>query len=218
MERRIQLMIVDDHQMFREGLKFLLQEFTGTILMGEAENGKQFLNLLDDKKPDLVLMDISMPEMDGIEATRQALMKYPDLKIIALTMFGEENYYYQMIQAGAKGFVLKKSGSLELKNAIDTVMKGEFFFSNDLLISIVSEQDREKLLISDMMGDLKFTEREKQILNLLIHGFSTGQIASELNISQRTVEAHKSRLFDKTGIRNTSNLILAAIRNKWADS
>lgn len=218
MKRHIELMIVDDHQMFREGLKFLLLEIPGTILMGEAENGKQFLNLLDDKKPDLVLMDISMPEMDGIEATRQALMKYPDLKIIALTMFGEENYYYQMIQAGAKGFVLKKSGSQELKSAIETVMKGEFFYSNDLLISIVSEQDREKLLIPAKMSELKFTKREKQILNLLIHGFSTGHIASELNISQRTVEAHKSRLFDKTGIRNTSNLILAAIRNKWAES
>ena len=171
MERHIELMIVDDHQMFREGLKFLLQEVPGTNLMGEAENGKQFLNLLENKKPDLVLMDISMPEMDGIEATRQALMKYPDLKIIALTMFGEENYYYQMIQAGAKGFVLKKSGSPELKSAIETVMKGEFFFSNDLLISIISEQDREKLLIPEKIGELKFSKREKQILNLLIRGF-----------------------------------------------
>ncbi len=210
-------MIVDDHQMFREGLKFLLQEIPGIIMIGEAENGKQFLELLNDKKPDLVLMDISMPEMDGVVATRQALLKYPDLKIIALTMFGEENYYYQMINAGAKGFVLKKSGSMELKNAIETVMRGEFFFSNELLISIVSEQDRKKLLITEMTGELKFTKREKQILKLLIHGFSTGHIASELNISQRTVEAHKSRLFDKTGIRNTSNLILAAIRNKWTE-
>lgn len=217
MERHIELMIVDDHQMFREGLKFLLQEIPRILLIGEAENGNQFLNLLEEKKPDIVLMDISMPEMDGIEATRQALMKCPDLKIIALTMFGEENYYYQMIQAGAKGFVLKKSGSLELKSAIETVMKGEFFFSNDLLISIVSEQDREKLLIPEKMDELRFTKREKQILNLLIHGFSTGHIASELHISQRTVEAHKTRLFDKTGIRNTSNLILAAIRNNWTD-
>jgi len=218
MERNIELIIVDDHQMFREGLKFLLQEIRGILLIGEAENGNQFLKLLEEKMPDIVLMDISMPEMDGIEATRQALMKYPDLKIIALTMFGEENYYYQMIQAGAKGFILKRSGSQELKSAIETVMKGEFFYSNDLLISIVSEQDREKLLIPEKMGELKFTKREKQILDLLIHGFSTGHIASELNISQRTVEAHKSRLFDKTGIRNTSNLILAAIRNKWAES
>jgi len=218
MRRQIELIIVDDHQMFREGLKFLVQEIPGIVMIGEAENGRQFLALLDEKKPDLVLMDISMPEMDGIEATRQALIKYPDLKIIALTMFGEENYYYQMIQAGAKGFVLKKSGTMELKSAIETVMKGEFFFSNDLLISIVSEQDREKLLISDKMGEIKFTKREKQILNLLIHGFSTAHIASELNISQRTVEAHKARLFNKTGIRNTSNLILAAIRNNWIES
>ncbi|MBN2214252.1 MAG: response regulator transcription factor [Bacteroidales bacterium] len=215
MDRHIKLIIVDDHQMFREGLKFLLRETPGIKLIGEAENGKFFLKLLDDAKPDVVLMDISMPEMDGIEATRQALMKYPDLKIIALTMFGEENYYYQMIQAGAKGLVLKKSGKTELVSAIEKVLKGESYFSNELLINIISKTDKEKLLISDKTVDIKFTKREKQILDLLIRGFSTSHIAAELNISHRTVEGHKARLFDKTGIRNTSRLILAAMRHKW---
>jgi DNA-binding NarL/FixJ family response regulator len=215
MERQIKIVIVDDHLMFREGLKFLLQDASGFILAGEAENGKHFLKLLDDIRPDVALMDISMPEMDGIKATRQALLKYPDMKIIALTMFGEENYYYQMIQAGARGFVLKKSGRSELIDAIEKVIKGEFYFSNDLLISIASKKDRKDLLISDKMEEITFTKREKQILNLLVHGFSTSHIAVELNISHRTVEGHKTRLFDKTGIRNTPGLILAAIRNNW---
>ncbi len=215
MERNIKLMIVDDHQIFREGLKFLLRETSGIVVTGEAENGIVFLKLLDDTYPDVVLMDISMPEMDGIEATRQALLKYPEIKIIALTMFGEENYYFQMIQAGARGFVLKESGSSELIHAIEKVIEGEFYFSNELLVSIASKKDEEKILISDRMDELKFTKREKEILDLLIRGFSTTHIAVELNISQRTVEGHKTRLFDKTGIRSTSGLILAAIRNNW---
>jgi DNA-binding NarL/FixJ family response regulator len=217
MDRQLKIMIVDDHEMFREGLKFLLGEMPEIIFAGEAGDGKQFLKLLDEKQPDIVLMDISMPEMDGIEATRQAIKKYLDLRIIALTMFGEENYYYQMIKAGAKGFVLKKSGRLELINAIETVVKGDFYFSNDLLISILSEQDSEKLVAPDKVNAFKFTTREKQILGLLVRGFSPVQIASELDISHRTVEVHKTRLFNKTGIRNTSNLILAAIRNKWIE-
>lgn len=215
MERQIKLVIVDDHQMFREGLKFLLQDASGIILAGEAGNGKQFLKLLEDVRPDVALMDISMPEMDGIEATQQALIMYPEMKIIALTMFGEEDYYYQMIQAGAKGFVLKKSGKSELIDAIEKVVEGGFYFSSQLLIRIVNTKEREELLISDNMDQILFTKREKQILNLLIRGFSTNHIAVELNISQRTVEGHKTRLFDKTGIRNTSGLILAAIRNNW---
>lgn len=211
----IRLMIVDDHQMFREGLKFLLKEIPWIRLSGEAENGKQFLELIKEVKTDIVLMDISMPEMDGIEASRLAIKKYPGLKIIALTMFGEEHYYYEMIKAGARGFVLKKSGSRELISAIEKVLNGEFYFSNDLLVSLIGKIDKEELAAGQSAENIKFTTREKQILNLLIYGFSSRQIAAELKISQRTVEVHKSKLFNKTGIRSTPNLILAAIRNNW---
>lgn len=209
---------MDDHQLFREGLKFLLKEVPWIILSGEAENGKQFMELIKDVKTDIVLMDVSMPEMDGIEASRLALKKYPGLKIIALTMFGEEHYYYQMIKAGARGFVLKKSGSQELIDAIEKVLKGEFYFSNDLLVNIIDKLDKEEISVVQSGDKIKFTEREKQILNLLIYGFSSRQIAAELKISQRTVEVHKSKLFNKTGIRSTPNLILAAIRNNWHQS
>ncbi|MEI8084946.1 MAG: response regulator transcription factor [Paludibacter sp.] len=132
------LIIVDDHLIFRQGLKSIIDIENIANVIGEASSGTEFLELLKNHKPDVVLMDIEMPYMNGMEATRKALEMVPDMKIIAVTMFGDEEYYYKMIELGVKGFIVKSSGINELENAIREVMLGESYFSNELLRKIIN--------------------------------------------------------------------------------
>ena len=211
---KTKIILVDDHQMFREGIKFLLSGMDDVEVIGEAFDGVQFIKLLETGRPDIVLMDISMPNMNGIEATHKALQLYPDLKIIVLSMYGDEGYYYNMIQAGAKGFILKKSGSTELTSAIKTVMEGGEYFSNELLKNVIISLGAKKQIVGgESNKTLNFTTREEEILKLICNGSSTKEIAIRLNISARTVEVHKSNLFLKTGAKSTGNLISIAIKN-----
>ena len=147
MEKKIRILIVDDHDMFRDGVKLLLSSGSNAEVIAEARDGKEFLEVAEKFKNevDLVLMDISMPIMDGIEASKIAHERYPHFKILALTMFGDEKYYYQMIQSGIKGFVLKSSGISELSNAINEVANGGNFFSNELLMKLVSNLSSKKI-------------------------------------------------------------------------
>jgi DNA-binding NarL/FixJ family response regulator len=133
----LDVIIVDDHSLFRNGLKILLTTAGQFNVVAEAENGKEFLDILPHIQPDIVLMDIDMPVLDGIEATKEALKKYPDLKVITLSLFGEEEYYYKMIEAGVKGFLLKNSDINEVKNALITVWQGGKYFSQELLYNVV---------------------------------------------------------------------------------
>src|SRR6056297_2257775 len=135
--KKYKLMLVDDHKLFRDGLKFVINQMENMEVVAEASNGVEFLKLLDQQEVDLVLMDISMPELDGIEATRQATAKYPGIKILVISMFCDEEYYYQMVQAGVMGFVLKEFGKNELENAINAVINGENYFSQKLLRDII---------------------------------------------------------------------------------
>ncbi|MEN7550752.1 response regulator transcription factor [Rapidithrix thailandica] len=209
------VILVDDHQMFREGLRFLLSKSRQVEVIAEAENGEHFLELLEAHQPDLVLMDINMPKMNGIEATQRALAIHPDLKVIALSMFGDEVYYYNMIHAGVKGFVLKKAGSHDLESAIEAVLNGNDYFSQELLKNvIISLGDSKKIKTNQGQNSLQLSEREQEVLQQICNGLSTKEIAEELNISPRTVEGHKTKLMDKTAAKNTSNLIMIAIKNK----
>jgi DNA-binding NarL/FixJ family response regulator len=200
--------------MFREGLRFLLSKIKTTEVIAEAENGEQFLELLEKKIPDLVLMDINMPKMNGIKAAEIARAKYPDLKVIALSMNGDESYYSQMIHAGANGFVLKQSGSEELEEAIETVMNGKDYFSPDLLKNIILKMgtpDKEERKSEKI--NLNFTDREHETLQLICKGISIKEIAEILSISPRTVEGHKARIMEKMGATSATNLIILAVKN-----
>ncbi len=135
---KIRILLVDDHDMFRDGLKLLLSSGSLAEVIAEARNGKEFLEIAEKVKADIVLLDISMPVMDGVEASRISKDKFPGLKILALTMFGDEKYYYQMIQYGIKGFVLKSSGISELMKAIKEVADGNNYFSNELLYKLIA--------------------------------------------------------------------------------
>ena len=205
------LLIVDDHALFRNGLKLLLEnEFPGVVI-SEASNGREFLDMLPGMQPDTVLMDINMPDMDGAEATRIALQDRPQLSVIALSMFGDEAYYYKMIDAGVKGFVLKDSEIGEVKDAIRAVMAGENYFSRDLLVRVI-----KNLRLTSAEENL-LSERELEILRLICQGLSNHEIAENLFISKRTVDKHRANILSKTQSRNTAHLVMNAIRHHWIE-
>lgn len=204
--QKARIFLVDDHQLFRNGLKFILNERKDMEVVGEASNGKEFLELVDYIKSDIVLMDIGMPVMNGIEATRQALEKYPELKILVLSMFSESEYYNSMIELGVKGFLLKDADNEELYQAIMKVLAGGAHFSQELLLSIIKNKTTDSKII--------LTRREKDILSLICQGHSNQQIAGKLWISQRTVERHRANLLAKTDSKNSVSLVVYAIKNR----
>ena len=207
---KIKIIITDDHQLFRNGLKILLNAFQEFEVAGEASNGEEFLRLLKSTPADVVLMDINMPEMDGIEATRKGLKVNPGIDIIALSMYGEEEYYYKMVDAGAKGFLLKDSDISEVKEAIMTVKRGGSYFSQELLYHVIQKIKHRE----NESKSANLSKREKEILMKICEGLSNQEIAETLFISKRTVDKHRANLLGKTNSKNTASLILFAIRNK----
>ena len=171
------IIIVDDHLIFRQGLKSLITIENIATVIGEASNGIEFIELLSHLKPDLVLMDIDMPHMNGMEATKIALGLMPHLKIIAFTMFGDEEYYYKMIDLGVKGLILKSSGINELEKAINEVMLGESYFSNELLRKIISNLGR-KNTIKPAENSL-LTSRELEVLQQICLDLNNEEIAKK---------------------------------------
>jgi len=206
------IIIVDDHLIFRQGLKSILSSLNVANVIGEASNGVEFIELLSELTPDLVLMDIDMPHMNGFDTTVMAIERIPDLKIIALSMFCVEEYYYKMLDRGVKGFILKTCGINELENAILNVMMGETYFSNELLRQIINNLGRSSDVKS--VPSEKLTNREIEVLQQICLGLTNEEIAAKLDISPLTIKSHRSNLLEKTGCRNTPALMLYAIKNK----
>lgn len=206
----IRVHIVDDHTLFREGLKFLLSTTNYIPHIDESENGLESIQNIATVFPDIVLMDIEMPIMDGITATRQLMQTYPDIKIIALSMYGYEHYYSQMIDAGARGFLLKHSDFGEVQKAICEVYKGNTYFSPEILDAIIKNLYKKK---DNKPIQTELTEREIEILYNICKGFSNAEIADNLCISKRTVDKHRENLLLKTESKNTAGLVIYAIKN-----
>lgn len=218
MEGKTRIIIVDDHSLFREGMKLLIEMEGLAEVIAEAENGQVFINLLEKLNPDLVLMDIEMPVMGGLEATTKAIAMRPDLKILALTMLSGKDNYIDMIKAGVMGFVVKTSGKQELEKAIKTVIRGESYFSNELLRQIIVNSDNHQTYSYNSNNtDSQFTERELEVLQLFCKGMTANEIADKLFRSVKTIESHRSKLLEKSNSKNTINLVLYAIKNKLVE-
>ncbi|OFX59485.1 MAG: DNA-binding response regulator [Bacteroidetes bacterium GWA2_30_7] len=202
------LAIVDDHKLFRTGLITLLEGNKLIKNIYEASNGENFLTLLNEKDIDIALMDIDMPGMNGIETTQKALMIKPELKIISLSMYKDDEYYYKMINAGAKGFLVKDTDIEDLLNAIKTVGNGENYFSSDKLYNLI-KHSKSALHENDAL-----TEREMEVLNLICKGLSNQKIAEKLIVSKRTIDKHRENILSKTGCNNTASLIMYANKNR----
>jgi DNA-binding NarL/FixJ family response regulator len=206
------IIIVDDHLIFRQGLKSIITSENIATVIGEASNGIEFIELISKMKPDIVLMDIDMPHMNGLDATEKAMQLIPELKIIIFSMFSDEEYYHKMIERGVKGFILKTSGINELENAIHEVMRGESYFSNELLRKIISNFEHRN--DGEHVKKELLSEREIEVLQQICLGLSTDEIGEKLFISPKTVKTHKSNLLAKTITKNTPALILFAIKNR----
>jgi len=204
------LILVDDHLIFRESLSLLLNQEGIADVIAEAGDGKEFLELLDKHRPDVVLMDISMPIMDGIEAAQKAIAQYPDLKILTLSSFGDEKYYHKMVSAGVRGFILKSTGIAELQQAIEEVANGGSWFSNELLRKIITHIGNNEAIAKKN----QLSPREVEVLAMICKGYSNEQIAEKLHLSYETVRSHKSKLQQKTETSNMASLVMYAIKHK----
>jgi len=211
---KLNIIIVDDHEFFRNGLKMVINRLKYAKVVGEASNGREFLDLLSQKEPDIVLIDIQMPVMNGIEATRRALEEFPDLKIVALTMFDDEEYVQSMIDAGAKGFLLKNITKEVLDQALQAIHSGNNYYSPELWEFFTRKVASEPRQDED---DVQLTRREKEILALICDGLSNKEIADRLSISERTVIGHKSNLLSKTNTKSSVGLLSYAIKNRLVE-
>jgi len=206
---RIRTIVVDDHRILRDGIKALLREMQNVEFVGEASNGQDLIPLLRDCNVDLILMDINMPKMNGIEASREALKICPDIKIIVLSMHDDIDYYESIVQLGVNGFLLKESNYDELERAIESVFDGRPYFSQELLLKLLRAK-KEKSLV-------QLTSREKDVLRLICNGLSTAEIAEKLFLSVSTIEKHRAELLLKTESPNSTALAVYAIKKNLID-
>lgn len=213
--QRYKIAIADDHTLFRNGLKTLLDLHDRFEVVGEASNGKELLELLERITPDVVLLDISMPVMNGIEAAEEMIKRYGEVKIVTLSMYGEEDYYFKMVSLGVKAFLLKNSDIEEVQEAILTVMDGGTYFSQELLFNLVS--NLKSSTESHPVEDVELSERELEILLQICKGLSNQEIGDTLFISKRTVDKHRANILSKTNCKNTANLVVYAIKNKLVE-
>lgn len=210
------ILIADDHPIFLKGLSIMLNEVSEFKVIGEVSNGEEMLDMLQmlsDSLPDVVITDIKMPRLDGIEATKRATELYPELNIIALTMFGEHKYLKMMAEAGAKGFLQKSVTRDELEKAIKSVCNGNAYFSTEIMTDLASvKPQKEQAIFIEELNE-HFTPRELKVLKLIVKGLSSQEIADAMFISPRTVEGHRANLISKTGTKNMVDLAIYAIRN-----
>jgi len=210
--KNTKILIVDDHEVVRDGLKNILSSLDNTIIIGEASNGEEAVKMYMTLKPDVVIMDISMPGVSGIEATRIIKQKDPDAKILILTMHDNQEYLNQIIRSGAKGFILKNTDKQELLEAVQTVTRGENFFSKDISKLIIENYIRSaKENENKTHNEVPLTKREIEVLKLIASGHSNQQIANILYISYNTVDTHRKNIMHKLAIKNTAGLVRYAI-------
>ena len=199
------MVIVDDHAIVRAGLRALLFEEAAFELVGEAAGGYEALELVEKTKPDVLILDLSMPDLDGISVTRKIKPNYPDLKILILTLHEDGALLREAIKAGAAGYILKRAAEAELISAIRTILRGDLYVDPSMVRGLLEESRQVQVKQSDPTETL--TPRETEILRLIVEGYTNRQIGQELNISIRTVEGHRANISDKLGLHSRVELV-----------
>lgn len=213
----IKILLVDDHKMIREGIKSFLEESESYEVVLEAENGIEALEKYDESKVDLVITDILMPEMNGIELTGELVKKNAEIKVIALTMLNENHHIKQMLKAGVFGYLLKNCSEDELFKAIDSVISGNKFYSQEVTDIIMNDLSGDKKPKQRLSLEIPLTSRELEVLHLICKEHSNKEISEELFIGMRTVDAHKRNLLEKTGCKNVAGLVVYALERDLFD-
>lgn len=213
--KRVKIALVDDHTLFRTGLAGLLAQREGFDVVADFGSGEEFLTQLPGLDVNVVFMDISMPGIDGAETTKRALAMRPELKVITLSMFGDDHYYTRMLESGASGFLLKDSDIDEVYAAVDSAVMGDSYFSSALLGSLTSHMSPMTTVMP--ADEDALSDREMEILVEVCRGLSNQEIADKLFISKRTVDKHRANILEKTGCKNTANLVVYAIKNRLVE-
>jgi DNA-binding NarL/FixJ family response regulator len=210
----IRILLADDHGVVRKGLRLILERHEGFEVVGEAADGRQVVRLAEELMPNLVIMDIGMPQLNGIDAAAQIIHRNPRVGVIILSMHSDEGYIVRALSAGAKGYLLKDSAEEDLVQAVRIVAQGRPFFSPKITQTLLEDyvrQLRQKGLQDSY--DL-LTEREKEVLQLLAEGKSNKEVATILDLSVYTVETHRTNLMQKLNLHNTAEIVLYAVRKK----
>jgi DNA-binding NarL/FixJ family response regulator len=205
------VLLADDHKILRQGLRTLLEQENDIEIVGEADNGRASVKLAGELAPDVVIMDVAMPDLNGIDATRRITEAEPKARVLALSMHSDGRYVKGMLQAGARGYILKDCAAEELTRAIRTVMADQVYVSPGVTGTIVDDYVRQ-LAATEIEESATLTHREREVLQLLAEGGSTAHIAAELHLSVKTVETHRKRIMDKLDLRSIAELTKYAIR------
>ncbi len=209
---KIKLAIADDHKIFRNGLKATLEDCADFDLVLEASNGNQLISRLANVIPDVILMDIKMPELDGIQTTAHVKKHYGNIKVLALSMFNEDKYIVDMMKAGASGYLLKNAEPEEIIEAISTVYHKDYYFNEHLSVTLIKQLTVNASTINPAHYKADLNEREIEVLKLVCQEYSSQEIADKMYLSVRTVEGYRARLFEKTQSKNLVGLVIFAIK------
>ena len=210
----IRIVLADDHEIFRDGFRAMLKKQPSVLLIGEASNGEELIELAGKLNPDVIVTDIKMPRLDGLDATRRLTAEFPHIGIIALSMFDEENLIVDMLDAGAKGYLLKNAHKDEIIEAIKSVKAGQTYYCDgtSLKLAEMIGKSRHSVLTNQKKPD--FSEKDLEVIRCICTQMSNKEIAARLNLSIRTIEGYRDRIQEKIGARNAAGIVVYAIKNK----
>ena len=209
----IRIVLADDHEIFRDGFRVMIKKQPSVNLIGEASNGEELIKITHQLKPDVIVTDIKMPKVDGIEATKQLSIDFPYIGIIALSMFNEENLIVEMLEAGAKGYLLKNAHKDEIIEAIKEVNNNHTYYCNDTSARLANLIAKSKFRPAMKIVKPEFSERELAVIRLICQQLSNKEIAYQLHLSIRTIEGYRDRILEKIGARNAAGIVVYAIKN-----
>lgn len=217
MPYKIKLIIADDHEIFRDGLALMLSKQKDLELAGQAENGKELVEMVEQLDPDIIITDIKMPVMDGVEAARKILEKNADRRIIALSMFDEENLIVDMLESGAKGYLLKNADKQEILDAIATVYENNNYYCRHTSAKLASMIVKSKFNPYRKIKPVEFSDREKEIILYICKQYTAQQMADTLYLSKRTVEGYRTKILEKMNVKNTAGVVIYALKHQLID-
>jgi DNA-binding NarL/FixJ family response regulator len=213
MKYDIRLAVADDHEIFLDGLALMLSRQEHITLVGQAADGRELVELVNAEHPDVVMTDIKMPRMDGIAATRMLVQQNPEVRVIALSMFDEEDLIVEMLEAGAKGYLLKNADKQEILDAIASVYEDRVYYCKSTSAKLAGMIAKSKFNPYKQKETISFTDREQEIIKLICQQFTAQQIGERIFLSKRTVEGYRTRILEKMNVRNTAGVVMYALKN-----
>lgn len=214
---QIKVAIADDHKIFRKGVILSLRPYTNIKFVLEAENGDELIKGIPQTNPDIILMDLRMPQKDGIEATKIISKDYPNIKVLVLTMYEDERFVSHLMENGANGYLLKSADPAEIKKAIVEAMAKGYYLNNFVNKVLMKKSHNKTKTTPTLQSEIVLNDREKEVIRLLCMEYTAQEIATKLSISPRTVEAIKDRLMERFGTKNTAGLVFFAVKNNLID-